>query len=129
MLSAARRIQRDRETEKTPAEADSQDRATAQEVHGEQLSLPLLKLSLSFSHHLTVHFASLLLEKAHETHSTVHSAFSPHAGTVSARTTHTTMVSQLSACWVFPTTQTCKKGMNKCHGNFKKLLDPDRQGL
>lgn len=67
MLSAARRIQRDRETEKTPAEADSQDRATAQEVHGEELSLPLLKFSLSFSHHLTVHFASLLLEKAHET--------------------------------------------------------------
>lgn len=51
----------------------------------------------------------------------------PQIGMVSARTTQT-LVSQLSACWVVSTTQpTFKKGMNKCHGNLKKLLNPDRQ--
>lgn len=102
--------------------------ANAQKVHGKWHSVPLLKFSLHpRPPNLTAHFVSYSLEKC--TWDAFHCILWPfpcHTGMVSARVTHTVVVSQLSACWAAPTTPSMK-GMNQCHGNFKKLLNPNHQ--
>lgn len=105
--------------------------ANAQKARGEWHLPPLLKFSLCLSLSLPPSHSSpvsyLLVKCTEGTFHCVPWHSPPHSGMVTARTTHTTVVSQLSACWVVPTTPSLKKEMNKCHGNLKKLLNTDSQ--